>query len=48
MNIIETTDFAELYKTICNRHKEPKKSLEHWDKRAEKMAENCAIQTIPI
>ena len=42
MNTIETTDFAELYKNHMQQAQRTKKEPEHWDKRAEKMAENCA------
>lgn len=47
MNTIETTDFAELYKNHMQQAQRTKKEPEHWDKRAEKMAENCANPNDP-
>ncbi|AYY82055.1 MULTISPECIES: class I SAM-dependent methyltransferase [Proteus] len=47
MNTIETTDFAELYKNHMVQAERTKKEPEHWDKRAEKMAESCANPNDP-
>lgn len=47
MNTIETTDFAELYKNHMVQAERTKKAPEHWDKRAEKMAETCANPNDP-
>ncbi|ATM99348.1 class I SAM-dependent methyltransferase [Proteus terrae] len=47
MNTIETTDFAELYKNHMVQAERTKKEPEHWDKRAEKMAETCANPNDP-
>lgn len=40
--IIEELDFAAMYREHLQRAERSHKSAEHWDKRAEKMAENCA------
>ncbi|QAV22719.1 class I SAM-dependent methyltransferase [Proteus hauseri] len=47
MNTIETTDFDELYKNHMVQAERTKKEPEHWDKRAEKMAETCANPNDP-
>ncbi|WP_249717979.1 class I SAM-dependent methyltransferase [Proteus faecis] len=47
MNTIETTDFAELYKNHMIQAERTKKEPEHWDKRAEKMAQTCANPNDP-
>lgn len=40
--LIDEINFAELYRQQLALAKRTEKSPEHWDKRAEKMAENCA------
>ncbi|OAT32515.1 class I SAM-dependent methyltransferase [Proteus myxofaciens] len=47
MNTIETLNFDELYKNHMQQAERTKKAPEHWDKRAEKMAQNCANPNDP-
>ena len=43
--LIDDIDFAELYRQQLVLAKRTEKTPDHWDKRAEKMAENCASPT---
>ena len=43
--LIDDIDFADLYRKQLQLANRTEKKPEHWDKRAEKMAENCASLT---
>ena len=43
--LIDDIDFADLYRQQLLQAKRTEKTPDHWDKRAEKMAENCASPT---
>lgn len=43
--LIDDIDFADLYRKQLRLAHRTEKMPEHWDKRAEKMAENCASLT---
>lgn len=43
--LIDDIDFADLYRKQLLQAKRTEKKPEHWDKRAEKMAESCASLT---
>lgn len=44
---IDDIDFAQLYRAHLAQAERTRKDPEHWDKRAEKMAQNCANPADP-